>query len=75
MKGLGATIVRNVPANSVYLGSFEVMKREVASRQGIPVTDLNPGVLFDLHSAFQITPLPYLIHPEAVLRARIVQPP
>lgn len=25
-QGLGATILRNVPANSIYLGSFEYLK-------------------------------------------------
>ena len=25
-QGLGATVLRNVPANSVYLGSFEFLK-------------------------------------------------
>ena len=29
-QGLGATIVRNTPANAIYLGSFEVMKKEAA---------------------------------------------
>lgn len=47
-QGLGATIIRNTPANSVYLGSFEVMKREAAKRQGVEVKDLSAGqvVLF-----------------------------
>lgn len=43
VQGLGATLVRNVPANSVYLGSFEVMKRAVAERQNKPVGELHPG--------------------------------
>lgn len=29
-QGLGATLVRNTPANSIYLGSFEVFKRRAA---------------------------------------------
>ena len=45
LQGLGATLIRNVPANSVYLGSFEVMKREVAQRQDVPVSQLHPGAL------------------------------
>jgi hypothetical protein len=45
LQGLGATLIRNVPANSVYLGSFEVMKREVAKRQDKPVSQLHPGAL------------------------------
>lgn len=39
-QGLGATLLRNTPANAVYLGSFEVMKREVAEQQGIATTEL-----------------------------------
>jgi solute carrier family 25 carnitine/acylcarnitine transporter 20/29 len=33
-QGLGATILRNTPANAVYLGSFEVMKRAACERLG-----------------------------------------
>lgn len=33
-QGLGATLLRNTPANSVYLGSFEVMKRGACDRLG-----------------------------------------
>jgi solute carrier family 25 carnitine/acylcarnitine transporter 20/29 len=44
-QGLGATLVRNVPANSVYLGSFEVMKREVAKYQQRPVSELHPATV------------------------------
>jgi solute carrier family 25 carnitine/acylcarnitine transporter 20/29 len=47
-QGLGATLIRNVPANSVYLGSFEVMKREVAKRQDKPVSQLHPAVVVAL---------------------------
>jgi solute carrier family 25 (mitochondrial carnitine/acylcarnitine transporter), member 20/29 len=39
-QGLGATLVRNIPANSVYLGSFEVMKIEAARRLDCSVADL-----------------------------------
>lgn len=35
-QGLGATIVRNTPANSVYLGSFEVLKQQFAKAYGCP---------------------------------------
>jgi solute carrier family 25 carnitine/acylcarnitine transporter 20/29 len=34
-QGLGATILRNTPANSVYLGSFEVMKRAACEKLGV----------------------------------------
>mmetsp|Transcript_18660 Transcript_18660/g.56392 ORF Transcript_18660/g.56392 Transcript_18660/m.56392 type:complete len:308 (+) Transcript_18660:164-1087(+) len=47
-QGLGATFIRNTPANSVYLGSFEVMKREWAARQGIPTTELSLPVVVAL---------------------------
>ncbi len=33
-QGLGATIVRNAPANSIYLGSFEVLKEQFAKMKG-----------------------------------------
>ena len=33
-QGLGATIVRNTPANSIYLGSFEVLKQQFAKMKG-----------------------------------------
>lgn len=36
-QGLGATIVRNTPANAVYLGTFEVLKGEAAQRLGCKV--------------------------------------
>jgi solute carrier family 25 (mitochondrial carnitine/acylcarnitine transporter), member 20/29 len=39
-QGLGATIVRNTPANSVYLGSFEVMKQEAAKRYNCKQSEL-----------------------------------
>lgn len=34
-QGLGVTLVRNTPANAVYLGSFEVMKQEMTRRWGL----------------------------------------
>lgn len=33
-QGLGPTLVRNVPANAVYLGSFELFKKKVAEAKG-----------------------------------------
>lgn len=44
-QGLGATILRNTPANAVYLGSFEVIKRELAKFRGCNVTDLPLSVV------------------------------
>jgi len=41
-QGLGPTLVRNAPANAVYLGSFEVIKRRVAEAQGVEQKDLSP---------------------------------
>lgn len=34
-QGLGVTLVRNTPANAVYLGSFEVIKRRAAEHYGL----------------------------------------
>lgn len=44
-QGLGATIMRNVPANAAYLGSFEVMKRELAKARGCSVPELPLGTV------------------------------
>ena len=46
-QGLGATLVRNTPANSIYLGSFEVLKDYIARWQGVKKADL-PGSAFCL---------------------------
>ena len=40
-QGLGPTILRNTPANAVYLGSFEVMKKKMAEMKGIEVSELS----------------------------------
>jgi len=40
-QGLGPTILRNAPANAVYLGSFEVLKRRAADLGGCQVKDLS----------------------------------
>ena len=42
LQGLSATILRNVPANSVFLGTFELLKRTYAEAKGINVADV-PG--------------------------------
>jgi solute carrier family 25 carnitine/acylcarnitine transporter 20/29 len=34
-QALGPTILRNAPANSIYLGSFEVLKQQFAEYKGI----------------------------------------
>lgn len=39
-QGLGPTLVRNAPANSIYLGSFEVMKGKMAEYKGCKKTEL-----------------------------------
>lgn len=36
-QGLGATLLRNTPANAVYLGTFEVLKGQAAQRLGCKV--------------------------------------
>jgi solute carrier family 25 carnitine/acylcarnitine transporter 20/29 len=37
LQGLGATILRNTPANAVYLGTFEVLKGQAAQQLGCKV--------------------------------------
>lgn len=39
-QGLGATLLRNTPANAVYLGTFEVLKRAAAQQLGTTTADL-----------------------------------
>lgn len=43
--GLGATIIRNTPANGVYLGTFEVLKRKAAASYNVPVTEVPAWVI------------------------------
>ncbi|EIE24179.1 mitochondrial carrier [Coccomyxa subellipsoidea C-169] len=43
-QGLTATIVRNTPANSIYLGSFEVLKQQFAEAYGCSPKEL-PGIV------------------------------
>ena len=40
-QGLGPTILRNTPANAVYLGSFEVMKKKMAEVKECKVSELS----------------------------------
>jgi solute carrier family 25 carnitine/acylcarnitine transporter 20/29 len=42
MQGLSATILRNTPANAVYLGNFEMMKRAYCNQYNI-TPDKVPG--------------------------------
>lgn len=39
-QGLATTIVRNTPANSIYLGSFEVLKKRAAESYGCTQQEL-----------------------------------
>lgn len=39
LQGLGATILRNTPANAVYLGTFEVLKSAAAKQLGCQVSN------------------------------------
>jgi len=42
-QGLFTTMVRNVPANAVYLGSFEVLKNKAAAYKEVSVPELPAG--------------------------------
>lgn len=44
-QGLGPTIVRNAPANAIYLGSFEIMKKKAAEMRGCEVADLPAPII------------------------------
>ena len=44
-QGLGATVVRNTPANAVYLGSFEVFKHKAAELRGCEAKDLPAPII------------------------------
>ena len=44
-QGLGPTIVRNAPANAIYLGSFEVGKLRAAELYGCSVSELPAPVV------------------------------
>ena len=39
-QGLPVTILRNVPANSIYLGTFEVIKDQLAKSRGCTQAEL-----------------------------------
>lgn len=44
-QGLSATLLRNAPANSVYLGSFEVMKQRAAAHYACEPKDLSAPIV------------------------------
>lgn len=44
-QGLGATLLRNTPANGIYLGNFEVLKRAAAGHYGCATTELPSPVI------------------------------
>jgi len=44
-QGLGATLLRNTPANAVYLGTFEVLKRTAAQQLGTTPAELPAWVV------------------------------
>lgn len=50
-QGLGATLLRNIPANSLYLGSFEVMKMEAAKQRNCTVAELPAWFVLSAASA------------------------
>lgn len=54
-QGLGPTLLRNIPANSIYLGSFEVMKIEAAKAHQCSVPELPAWVVL---SAAGVPPCP-----------------
>lgn len=43
LQGLFTTMVRNVPANAVYLGTFEVLKNKAANYKQVSIPDLPAG--------------------------------
>ena len=45
LQGLGATIIRNTPANSIFLGSFQVLKEDAAKRYNCSVKELPPYIV------------------------------
>eukprot|EP00803_Ostreobium_quekettii_P004763 evm.model.scf_688.1 EVM.evm.TU.scf_688.1 scf_688:9330-12090(-) len=44
-QALGPTIIRNTPANSIFLGTFQVLKEDAAKRYNCTVPELPPYVV------------------------------
>ena len=44
-QGLGLTLLRNTPANAVYLGTFEVLKQVIAAQSGCKTTELSAAAI------------------------------
>lgn len=44
-QGLGATLLRNAPANAIYLGSFEIIKHRASDHLGVAQSALPAGVV------------------------------
>lgn len=40
-QGLSATMVRNIPANALFIPTNELVKRKCAEREGVPVSDIS----------------------------------
>ena len=47
-QGLGGTLLRNIPANSIYFGSFEVFKNQAAQYYNCKTSDLSMLSLFTM---------------------------
>jgi len=47
-QGLGATLLRNIPANAVYFGSFECFKGMACEQYNCKTSDLSVGALFGM---------------------------
>lgn len=47
-QGLGATLLRNIPANAVYFGSFECFKGLACEQYDCKPSDLSVGALFSM---------------------------
>ncbi|KAK9863589.1 hypothetical protein WJX84_011011 [Apatococcus fuscideae] len=73
-QGLATTIVRNTPANSIYLGSFEVLKKRAAESYGCTQQELANDHPFTVLSAAGVGGLLYwmMIFPVDVVKSAIM---